>query len=428
LARLLRSEANVDIVIIGGGVIGLSQALELAHRDLAVTVLDAGTTGTGASAVNAGWVVPAEAAPVPGPGMISKSVQWMLHSDSPLYIKPALSPGYLQFMLTMARRSNARDFRLGLAAQLSLAEDAMQILDGYVTEGIDFEMHERGLLMAFLSAENFRHHREMLDVATSFGLEPETLTGSEVRDREPALSPGVLGGIFFPHERHLDPVTLVDALRKRCIQMGVAVEEFSRVDQVERSGSRAIAVRSRERRFAADRFVLAAGAWSGPLSRMFGVPLPVHPGKGYSADLAPPPVSLRTMVKLSDAMVATTPLNSRLRLAGTMEFGSFNESVRRARVDAILAAGPRYFHTWVPPKQPPVIGVGIRPMTPDGLPVIGRLGNLENCYISSGHGMMGLTLAGATAQALTQQILGAGTIPVSLLPFAPGRFGRRHGI
>jgi D-amino-acid dehydrogenase len=416
----------LDIVIIGGGVIGLSQALELAHRDLEVTVLDAGTTGTGASAVNAGWVVPAEAAPVPGPGLISKSLRWMLHSDSPLYVKPAVSPGYLSFMLGMARHSNARDFRLGLAAQLALAEDAMQMLDGYVTEGLDFEMHERGLLMAFLSAENFRHHREMLDVATSFGLEPQILTGSEAQDREPALTPDVRGGIFFPHERHLDPVTLVDALRKRCIQMGVSVEELARVDRVERSGSRAVAVRSGERRFAADRFVLAAGAWSGRVSRLFGVSVPVHPGKGYAADLTPSPVSLRTMVKLSDAMVATTPLNSRLRLAGTMEFGSFNESVSRTRVDAILAAGPRYFHSWVPPEQPPVIGVGIRPMTPDGLPIIGQLGDLANCYISSGHGMMGLTLAGATARALTQQMLGLGTIPVSLLPFAPSRFGRVH--
>jgi D-amino-acid dehydrogenase len=412
----------MDVVIIGGGVIGLSQALDLARHDVRVTVLEAGAVEGGASSVNAGWVVPAEAAPVPGPGMVSKSIKWMLHPDSPLYIRPTLNPGFLRFMLGMWRRCNSRDFRLGLAAQLALAEDAVRLLDDYASEGIRFEMHDHGLLMAFLSEQNLEHHRQALDIPASFGLEPQILSGDEVREREPALSERVSGGIFFPHERHLDPVTLVEGLRDRCAQLGVTIVESARVDRVERSASRIVAVRSGIRRFDADSYLLAAGAWTGPLSRLFGVPLPVRPGKGYAVDLTPPPVSLRTMVKLCDAMVASTPLNSRLRLAGTMEFGGLDEKVDSRRVGAILAAGPRFFRDWAPLERPPVIGVGIRPMTPDGLPVIGRLGELENGYVSTGHGMLGVTLAAATARALSRVMLG--TPSRTLLPFSPGRFDR----
>jgi D-amino-acid dehydrogenase len=413
----------VEVIIIGGGVIGLSQALDLAHNNVQVTVLDARSTDGGASAVNAGWVVPAEAAPVPGPGMIVKSLRWMLHADSPLYIRPSLNPRFLRFMFGMSRHCNESDFRRGLTAQLALAEDTMERVDEYVSDGVSFEMHDRGLLMAFMSQQYLEHYRETLDVAASFGLEPQILTRAKIREQEPALSDQVCGGIFFPHERHVDPVTLHDGLRTRCQQLGVRVISSSRVDQVERSGSAVVAIRSGERRLTADRYLLAAGAWSGPLSRLFGVPLPVWPGKGYAVDLAPPPVPLRSMVKLCDAMVASTPLNSRLRLAGTMEFGGFDEKVNSARVGALLAAGRRYFRDWPSLDPKPEIGVGIRPMTPDGLPLVGRLGELSNCYVSTGHGMLGITLAASTARALTPLILGTAALSSRLQPFDAARFG-----
>jgi D-amino-acid dehydrogenase len=299
----------------------------------------------------------------------------------------------------------------------------MERVDEYVSDGVSFEMHDRGLLMAFISPQYLEHYREMLDVPASFGLEPQILTRAEICEREPALSDQVCGGVFFPHERHVDPVTLLDGIRIRCEQLGVRIVRPARVDQVERSASAVVAVRSGERRFTADRYLVAAGAWSGPVSRLFGVPLPVRPGKGYAVDLAPAPVSLRTMVKLCDAMVASTPLNSRLRLAGTMEFGGFDEIVNKTRVGALLTAGRRYFRDWPASDPKPVIGVGIRPMTPDGLPLTGQLGELSNCFVSTGHGMLGITLAASTARALTPLILGTGPLSPRLEPFDPHRFG-----
>ncbi len=417
-------EIDQRIVIIGGGVIGLTQAYDLARQGAQVTVIDQRTTGLGASSVNAGWVVPAEAAPVPAPGVIVQSMKWMLHRDSPLYIKPSLAPNHVRFMLGMWRRSNARDFRAGLAAQLALAAGTMEMLDDYAADGVEFEMHADGLLLAYLSPEKLHHHAEHLDIPASFGLEADILEGDAVRDREPALTDAVSGGIYFPTERHLDPASLVAGLRKRCESLGVTFVEDARVTSVERRGDRVTALRTDTSRIPVDTVILAAGAWSGYASAMFGTSLPVRAGKGYAIDCAPPPVALRTMVNLSDAKVAVTPLDTKVRLAGTMEFGPHDESVNDVRIAAILRAPAQYFRGWPAEPAHVVAGAGMRPMTPDGLPIIGRLPGLGNAYVSTGHGMMGVTLAPGSARAITEFIR-TGRQPSELLPFDARRFARR---
>jgi D-amino-acid dehydrogenase len=179
------------------------------------------------------------------------------------------------------------------------------------------------------------------------------------------------------------------------------------------------ALRTRSERHEADAFVLAAGPWTGSLSPMFGQRLPVRPGKGYSVDL--PPVALRGATNLSDVRVAVTPFSDRLRLAGTMEFAGLDEDVNDVRVAAILRAPYLYLRDWQPPATPPLAKAGMRPMTPDGLPVIGRIPGLANVFVSSGHGMLGVTLAPGSARALTDLVL-HGICRPELVPFDPARF------
>lgn len=415
----------MHVVIIGGGVIGLAQAYDLARRGAEVCVVDARKTGLGASSVNAGWVCPAEAAPVPAPGVIGQSMRWMLRADSPLYIKPSVAPAHVKFMLGMWRRSNTRDFRAGYAAQITLADAATEMLDEYVADGVNFEMHAEGLLLAYLSEEKLEHHCEHLDLPESFGLKARVVHGAAVREIEPALSQAVSGGIFFTTERHLDPASLVRGLRAKCEQLGVTFIENAPVESVEIRGDRVTAVRTPQMRVECDAIVLAAGAWSGKLGAMFGLPLPVRAGKGYAVDCSPAPVQLRTMINLSDAKVAVTPLSNRLRLAGTMEFGSHDEEVNEVRVGAILRAPGAYFADW--PEDPPhvVAGAGMRPMTPDGLPILGVIPGLDNAFVSTGHGMMGVTLAAGTARVMGDLIINGVSSP-TLLPFSARRFRTRR--
>jgi D-amino-acid dehydrogenase len=415
----LERKTQMHTVVIGGGVIGLTTAYHLAREGTQVTLLDARATGLGASDVNAGWIVPAEAAPVPGPGVVLTSMKWMLRPDSPLYIRPSLQPQFLSFMLGMWKASNAKAQRAGFAGHLALAEGTIESFDDYRADGMDFEMRTEGLLMAFTQRENLDHHLAHLDLVTQYGLEPTVLEGDDVRVHEPLLSDAVEGGLYFPKERHVDPGALARALRDRLIAMGVELVENAAVVKVERSGDRITGVLTADRTFSADAYLLAAGAWTGPLSRRFGVPLPVRPGKGYSIDVAP--FGLRSATNLSDAKVAITPLTRNLRLAGTMEFGGLDEDINQVRVDAILRAPAKYFRGWEPPTAPPKAQAGMRPMTPDGLGIMGRLGPLSNAYVSTGHGMLGVTLAPGSAAAMTDLILRGEESP-RLAPFTPRRF------
>jgi D-amino-acid dehydrogenase len=409
-----------SVVVIGGGAVGLISAYHLAREGAQVTVMDARQTGRGAAEVNAGWVVPAEAAPVPGPGMISKSLKWMLRRDSPLYIRPSVEPGFVKFMLGMWRSCNAAAQRAGFEAHLRLAYGTIEAYDDYRADGIDFELRHDGLLMAFTDLAEMEHHLEMLDLARKYDREPQVLRGDELRAYEPKLSDRVRGGVLFPKEEHIDPVALMRALHRRLVQLGVTVLENAPLAGIDRVGERLVSVRAGDQTLKAEAFVLAAGAWTGPLSRLIGVPLPVRPGKGYSIDVDP--FDLRSSVNLSEAKVAVTPLTRNLRLAGTMEFARLDEELNQIRIGAILQAPTRYFRDWQsPPLHTVTPRAGIRPMTPDGMPIIGHLGDFENVYVSTGHGMQGMTLGPGSAMALTELVLHDNQ-PDVLQPFAPARF------
>lgn len=411
----------MHVVVIGAGAIGLTTAYQLATDGARVTLVDARRTGRGAAEVNAGWICPAESAPVPGPGMIAMSLRWMLRRDSPLYIRPSLDPQFVKFMLGMWRSCNAPAQQAGFEAHLRLAESSGEAYDRYRADGLDFELRHDGLLMAFTDPANLEHHRGLLDLARRFDRDPQVLVGDDVRVQEPRLSDRVHGGIYFPREEHLDPPALMRALHRRLVELGVTILEDAPINGAQQGQGGLRSITAGEEEVGGDAFVLAAGAWTGPISRLLGVPLPVRPGKGYSIDVEP--YDLRSSINLSDAKVAVTPLARNLRLAGTMEFAGLDEELNQVRVGAILRAPAVYFRDWSPPTGPVTPKAGIRPMTPDGIPVIGRLGNLRNTYVSSGHGMQGITLGPGSALALSRLVL-TGETPDVLVPFAPQRFTR----
>lgn len=418
---MLPKGTQLHTVVIGGGVIGLTTAYHLAREGETVTLVDARATGLGASDVNAGWVVPGESAPVPGPGMILSALKWMMRPDSPLYIKPSLRPSFLSFMLGMFRASNAKAQHAGFAANLALAENTVHLFDEYQADGMDYELHHSGLLVAFQDRENLKNHLGYLDLSERYGLAPTQLLGDDLHNHEPLLADSVQGGLYFPKELHLDPGAFARGLHKRIVELGVEVVENAPIDSVQIDGGRIRSVSSGSRVFAGDKFLLAAGAWTGKLSQLFGAKLPIRPGKGYCIETSP--FGLRGATNLHEAKVATTPFDNRFRMAGTMEFGGLDENINQVRVDAILRAPSQFFRDWEPPQAADITPkAGMRPMSPDGLPIIGRLPRLSNGFVATGHGMMGVTLAPGTAQVLTELIRNDKESSL-LAPFAPARFG-----
>ena len=411
----------VRTAVVGAGVIGLTLAHELRRRGDEVVVVDRKGPGAGSSAGNAGWIVPSIATPVPAPGLPWTALKWMADPESPLYIKPRLNPGFARWMWKFFRACREDEYRTGRAALLDLADGALAGFDRLRDDGVDFEMTSAGLLVIAFSADALDHHFEELDDLTSIGYQPaHRLTGAEVRELEPMLVEAVAGGVLVGDDRHVRPESLVTGLADALERAGVQLLNGAAVTGFEHDGRAIAALRTDAERIEADRFVLAAGTWSGALAKDAGFPLPIEAGKGYSITIDQPGYQLNHPLDLIEARAAVTPFENALRFAGTMELSGVNMRFVRRRAEAIWRNVHRYL-------REPVTGsrmrawVGMRPLTPDGLPVIGRLPGSDNLYVATGHQMLGVTLAPTTATALAE-LMCDGSSPASLVPFDPIRF------
>jgi D-amino-acid dehydrogenase len=411
----------MKVLVVGSGIIGLAIAYELSKRGCEVTIVGDREPGGGASVNNAGWIVPAESGPVPAPGLVLQALRWMVRPDSPVYVRPTPTPTFIRFMIGMYRACTPRAYAAAFEATARLGRGTMDELDRWAGDGLSFEMHREGELRAYVEAAELR--RAIADIRRyeRAGFEPAPLGGREARAVVPALSDAVVGAIRFPNERHVRPATLIAALvdRLRSLGAGFLAGPMTAGRALPSAGLEVTGGFGTAR---ADVVVIAAGAWSSRVARQFGVRLPIRPGKGYSVDYVPPPLSTRMPVMLSEAHCVVTPLDGGIRVAGTMEFGGLDERISGTRVAALRRAPARYLRGWDPgaPSLEPT--AGLRPMAPDGLPVIGRLAAIEGLYVASGHAMLGLTLAPRTATLLAAAIID-GADPEVLRPFSPRRFG-----
>ncbi|SER48683.1 NAD(P)/FAD-dependent oxidoreductase [Streptomyces qinglanensis] len=413
-----------NAVIVGAGVIGLATAYRLARDGLAATVVDAADGESGASVHNAGWIVPIMSAPVPAPGMVGQALRWMARKDSPLHIRPTPRPEHVRFMASMLRYCRPGPFHHGVEALASLSERVVPLFDQYAADGVRFEYHRTGQLMAFRTLEAMRGYRAATAPLQRIGHPAVPLSGDELRDLEPALGRQVQAGLRCPQERHVDPVDLVRGLKDRCRELGVRFLENCEVTGVRLRGPAVAAVHAGGEEVGGDLFVLSAGVHTGRLARLAGCPLPVQPGKGYGFDDTGGTVALRHSVYLGEAKVAVSPLSDRLRFAGTMEFGSFDTAVDRRRLHGIVRSAQEFLPDFSP-GAPPRGWTGLRPMTPDGLPVIGPLPGKDNVLVASGHCMLGVTLAPVTAEVVSAYVAGGrqlSEIAGTARPFAPQRF------
>ena len=424
------------VVVIGGGIIGLCTAFALNQRGCPVVVIDAGPLERAASHVNAGWIVPTLAEPVPAPGLIATSLRWMLRSDSPLYIQPRLDPSFLRWTLRFWRHCNARDYLAGTEAAAAFGARTLALYDAIRAAGVRYEEHRDGLLFAYRTTAALEHDYAALEPIRRFGFDISALMdGDELRALEPSLSETVSGGYWLPQERSVRPDSLVRGLVDYLEERGVQVWRNTPATGIETRGRMATAVFTGGERIPAQAIVVAAGAWTPRLLNPLRVHVPIEAGKGYSIDLMPAPALPHPVSRplyLHETRVAITPLDGMIRLAGTMEFSGLNHDVRQERVTAIARSAGWAIRGW--PDKTPTSGPGVRiwngprPMTPDGLPVIGWLPGYRNLIVASGHAMLGVTLAPATGAAVAELIT-TGRAPDVIAPFDPARFaqGERRG-
>ncbi|MBN8921976.1 MAG: amino acid dehydrogenase [Rhodanobacter sp. 68-29] len=412
-----------DVLVLGGGVIGLASALFLLKRGATVRVLEQGTPGCGASHGNCGTITPSHAAPLAMPGTLGVALRSMLHGDAPLYLNPRFDGPRLRWLLGFARHCNWADFHRAAAARSAILQRSRRLLGELVRdEPLDCEFAEEGELYVYRDAKTMaadeRHHVAVLE---GLGVEVQRLRGDAVEASEPALKPGVAGGLFHPGDARLRPDRYVDELARRVRELGGVIESDARIEEFVAEGGRIAQVRTSRGAFAGERVLLALGAWSPLLAKELGLHLPMQPGKGYSITYSRPARAPRHALVLREAQVCVTTWASGYRLGSTMEFSGYAEGLNRARLDALRRGAAAGLHE---PEGPELLEEwwGWRPMSVDEVPIIGPSTRWTNLHLATAHGMLGVSMSAATGELVAAQLAGA-TPALDPLPYAPARFG-----
>lgn len=409
-----------DAVVVGAGAVGLWCACCLARRGLRVVVLERDRPGAGASWANAGWVVPSHSVPLAHPGALRRGLRWLVDPESPLYVPPRADRRVWGWLWRFAKSSTPAHVRRALPLLVRLQRRSLQLYEDLARQGLEFGFRKAGSLSVCLDARELDGLAAEVELLRGEGIRAEVLDRAGVSEREPLLRPEVVGGVYFPDDGHLDPSRLVQALAEHAHRVGVEVRAGTEAVALHRDGH-AVRVEAAGRELRPRWVVVAAGVWSAGLLRGAGVDLPVLPAKGYSVtfeDRATP----KSPVMLSEARVAVTPLfgpqGTRLRLAGTLELGVWTGGANPRRVEAIRKAASRYLKVEAEGGE---VWAGLRPATPDGLPVVGRPKDSHNLLVATGHGTLGISLAPATGELVAGLACGEGR-PEDLDLLSPDRF------
>ena len=411
--------SRADVVVVGGGAIGVACAFELARAGAEVTLLEAGAAlGAGCSAGSAGLLCPSHAAPLATRAALRQGIRWSLSRDSPFALvpRPSLLPWIARFVAACtAEREHAATSTLRTLSVASLA------LHEQLAAEVGTRIARHGTLNVYQTRAGLeRAARERLDHARA-GLRSEALDGGEALALEPALIAPLAGAIYYPDELSGDPLDFVRRLGAAAQEAGATIRCGSEVLSLRRAGRRVTGLETTEGRIDAGSCVLAAGAWSPRLARGLGLSIPVQGGKGYHLDYPAAAADPRVPVFLREAHVVVTPLPGRLRLAGTLALTGLDLSVDRRRLDGIERAGAQRIRGLA--GRPAVaIWRGLRPCAPDGLPIVGRPGRYDNLLLATGHAMLGFTLAPLTGRIIAELARG-GKPEHELALLHPDRFG-----
>jgi D-amino-acid dehydrogenase len=408
---------SYDVVIAGGGVVGLCSAYYLQKAGVSVLIVDRGRYSEAASTGNAGMIVPSHIVPLSAPGVIAKGLKWLMNPESPLYIKPSANPKFMKWLWLFQKHCTAEHVARSIPILRDLSLMSRELfsdvcaLPGFEDVGLAHD----GLLMIHRSDYAKKDNLELADLAEEAGLEISRLSAQETMDLEPALKSELTGSVFFKQDASIHPERFMRALEAHLRAAGVHFLD-AEVKSFERSGDAVQAVGTTKGRFASKHVVLAAGSWSPFLASKLGSALAVQPAKGYSITVPISEPSLKIPCILTDEKVTITPMPGCLRFGGTLALQGYDSSVDERRASPIRRLAETYCEgvdkvpTWA----------GFRPASPDGLPFIGALPSAPNVFAATGHGMMGVTLGPVTGKLISELIQG-GSPSLDVVPFASDR-------
>ncbi|SDR39943.1 D-amino-acid dehydrogenase [Rhizobiales bacterium GAS113] len=409
---------KTDVAIIGAGIIGLTTAVRLAADGREVVVIDPNEPGSGVSYGNAGTLAPYACAPVGNPDVLRNLPGLLLNPESPLAVRPTALPSLLPWLARFVRESLPKAARRNGYALAALLKEAMPAWRD-LSEAAELSdlFRQEGCLYFYRQGLPASHRDWGTCLREELGVHQEWLTSTEVAKLEPGLPPATCG-LFFPDAIHIvDPAILSERLAAMAKSYGASFQR-AYVERLEPQSSGQIRLMCRDRNVDAHSVVLAAGAWSRSLARQGGEHIPLDTERGYHIEFAVDVAPIRRPVCPVELGFYMTPMQGRLRVAGTVELGGLTAPSNPKRI-ALLERGARKLLPDLGPTQ--THWLGFRPSLPDSRPVIGRSRRYSNLILAFGHGHLGMTLAGITSRAVAGLIENRNDIP-DLSAFRPDRF------
>lgn len=412
-------------VVLGSGVIGLHTAYYLAKAGKKVIVFDQNSADNNCSFGNAGYLSPSHFIPLAAPGIVWQGLKWMLDNTSPFYIKPRLSGALMKWGYHFYKSANHKKvtenaphlYNLLLLSR-NLSIDLHRDLD------TNYPFFTDGCLMLCTNNESVKHETDLAMLAKKdFGLDIPLLSNKELKEMDPLISQNVLGAAYYPIDCHLHPGQMMSILKDYLLKIGVQFYFNEKNISFEKKDHKISKIIGENISVNPENIIIAAGSWSGQVASSLGIDLPLQAGKGYSYTYKNQEKNIKYPAILVDHRVAMTPLGTDLRVGGTMEIAGLDLTVSKNRIPPIINAANYYFDNLaLNMPKPTEVWSGLRPLSPDGLPYIGKTKRFDNLFFGCGHAMIGISAAAATGLLLSQMITGQKTeIPVSA--FDVNRFG-----
>lgn len=411
-----------DIVIIGGGIVGLSTAYFLQKKGHQVTVIDKSDITSGASFVNAGYITPSHIIPLAAPGMLTKGLKMMFDSASPFYMKPRWDTDFFKWAWYFHKSAT----KAKVEKAIPVIKD-INILSRALYEAIkksgdlgDFQLERKGLLMLYKTQKAYDDEIEIARKVSFLGLEVRELTKTQLAEIEPNIAIDAEGAIHYECDGHTTPTEFMPKMVRYLKNVGVAIQTNEEVLDISVQAKKVKTIRTSKGTYTPDEVVLAAGSWSGGLSKKLNINLPLQAGKGYRINVSRP-IGITMPSILMESNMAVTPMNGFTRFAGTMEFSGINDTIRKERVAAIANGAKKFFPDLeITATEMAAAKTGMRPVTPDGLPYIGKSDAIANLTFATGHAMMGWSLGPATGK-LVSEIIDDTKTSMEIAPFNPAR-------
>ena len=401
----------MKVLVLGAGVIGVTSAYYLAKNGHEVTVVDRqGEPALETSFANAGEVSPGYASPWAGPGVPIKAIKWLLMKHGPLVIRPTLDPSMWAWLIKMLRNCTSARYAINKSRMIPLAEysrDALRTLRA--DTGIRYDERSLGTLQLFRTQAQLDGAADDIAVLKQYGVPYELLDREGCIAAEPALA-GVrekfVGGLRLPQDETGDCHMFTQALAASAAKLGVQFQLGATIERIIANGARIEGVATSAGVLHADAYVVALGSWSPRLLKELGIAIPVYPVKGYSITIpvADPNAAPVSTVMDESYKVAITRLGDRIRVGGTAEVSGYSNRLYAARKDTLDHSVSDLFPHGGRLGEA-TFWCGLRPMTPDGPPIIGATG-YANLHLNTGHGTLGWTMACGSARVLADLLSG----------------------